>query len=52
MHPPREGRVLVSGILADGQMLAAEVSAYSVSQLALREGQRVYALIKAVALLG
>lgn len=51
VHAPREGRVLVAGRLGDGQPLLAEVSAYSVKLLALTEGQQVYALIKAVALL-
>lgn len=51
LHPAKEGRVLVSGELADGQGLLAEVSAYSAGQLRLAEGQGCYALIKAVALL-
>ncbi|WP_375058566.1 molybdenum ABC transporter ATP-binding protein [Zobellella sp. DQSA1] len=51
VHPVKEGRVLVSGDLADGQGLLAEVSAYSAGQLRLAEGQGCYALIKAVALL-
>ncbi|NVK43224.1 MAG: molybdenum ABC transporter ATP-binding protein [Oceanospirillaceae bacterium] len=47
-----DGRVLVGGVLADGQHLAAEISAYSATQLELSRGQQVYALVKAVALLG
>ncbi|GGO77307.1 molybdenum import ATP-binding protein ModC [Marinobacterium nitratireducens] len=51
IDPPVDGRVLVCGLLADGQQLSAEISAYSAAQLKLHEGQQVYALIKAVALL-
>ncbi|GAA3526369.1 molybdenum ABC transporter ATP-binding protein [Zobellella aerophila] len=51
VYPAREGRVLVAGKLADGQPLLAEISAYSAVLLGLAEGQQVYALIKAVALL-
>jgi molybdate transport system ATP-binding protein len=46
------GRVLVACRLADGQLLLAEVTPWSATQLGLAPGQRVYALIKTVALLG
>jgi len=38
--------------MADGQLLLAEVTPWSVAQLGLAPGLQVYALIKAVALLG
>ncbi|HRP24424.1 molybdenum ABC transporter ATP-binding protein [Thauera sp.] len=49
-HTP--GRVLVTCRLADDQLLLAEVTPWSVTQLGLAPGQQVYALIKSVALLG
>lgn len=49
-HAP--GRALVSCRMADGQLLLAEVTPWSVAQLGLAPGQQVYALIKSVALLG
>lgn len=45
------GRVLVTGQLADGQWLSAEITATACQQLQLASGQRVFALIKSVALL-
>lgn len=47
----RPGRVLLRLSLADGQRLSAEVTEHSRHQLGLAGGQRVYALIKSVALL-
>ncbi|MEF3193930.1 MAG: molybdenum ABC transporter ATP-binding protein [Halothiobacillaceae bacterium] len=49
--PAQDGRVTVTGRLLDGQTLMAEITAYSARQLGLVEGQRAYALIKAVALM-
>ena len=49
-HP--SGRMVVACRLADGQLLLAEVTPWSVSQLGLAPGLQVYALIKSVALLG
>lgn len=47
----RPGRVLVTGALADGQRLSAEITEHSRDKLTLECGQTVYALIKSVALL-
>ncbi len=47
----RPGRVLVTGNLADGQALSAEITEHSAARLGLEHGQRCYALIKSVALL-
>lgn len=49
--PAQDGRVTVAGRLIDGQLLMAEITAFSARQLGLVEGQRAYALIKAVALM-
>ncbi|AVZ80334.1 molybdenum ABC transporter ATP-binding protein [Zoogloeaceae bacteirum Par-f-2] len=46
------GRAVVACTMADGQLLLAEVTPWSVAQLGLAPGLQVYALIKAVALLG
>lgn len=46
------GRAVVACRMADGQLLLAEVTPWSVTQLGLAPGLQVYALIKAVALLG
>jgi len=45
------GRSLVACRLADGQLLLAEVTPWSVTQLELCPGQLVFALIKSVALM-
>jgi len=45
------GRAVVACRMADGQLLLAEVTPWSVTQLGLIPGLQVYALIKAVALL-
>lgn len=51
VHPEIGGRVSVACRLADGQLLLAEITAYSSRRLSLRAGQQVYALIKSVALM-
>jgi molybdate transport system ATP-binding protein len=51
VHPEVGGRVSVACRLADGQLLLAEITAYSSRRLALRAGQQVFALIKSVALM-
>jgi molybdate transport system ATP-binding protein len=51
VHPEVGGRVSVACRLADGQLLLAEVTAYSSRRLSLQAGQQVYALIKSVALM-
>lgn len=48
---PLDNRVLVATRLADGQLLLAEITAWSVQRLALEPGRKVFALIKSVALL-
>ena len=45
------GRALVACRLADGQLLLAEVTPWSVAQLGLAPGLQLYALIKSVALM-
>lgn len=45
------GRALVACRLADAQLLLAEVTPWSVTQLGLAPGQQVFALIKSVALM-
>ena len=45
------GRALVACRLADAQLLLAEVTPWSVTQLGLVPGQQVFALIKSVALM-
>lgn len=45
------GRALVACRLADAQLLLAEVTPWSVTQLGLSPGQQVFALIKSVALM-
>jgi len=51
VHPEVGGRVNVACRLSDGQLLLAEITAYSSKRLNLRAGQQVYALIKSVALM-
>lgn len=51
IDPAAAGRVTVACRLADGQLLLAQITPWSVQQLALVAGQTVYALIKSVALL-
>ncbi len=46
-----EHRVLATLQLADGQMLMAEITAYSRRELDLAPGQSLYALVKSVALI-
>ena len=47
----RAGRILLTGRLADGQRLSAEITEQSCRKMQLAAGQSVYALIKAVALI-
>ncbi|MCH8552571.1 MAG: molybdenum ABC transporter ATP-binding protein [Natronospirillum sp.] len=51
IYPPKNHRILVACRTADGQLLLAEVTSRAVSQLGLKAGQDVYALIKSVAFL-
>ena len=51
LHPGAQGRVTVVCLLADGQQLLAEITAYSCQTLALNPGMRAFALIKSVALM-
>ena len=51
MHAVAEQRVVLSLRLADGQLLLSEITSWSAQRLALAPGQRVYALIKSVALI-
>jgi molybdate transport system ATP-binding protein len=51
VHPEVAGRVSVACRLADGQLLLAEITAYSRNRLCLHEGMSIYALIKSVALM-
>jgi molybdate transport system ATP-binding protein len=51
IDPARHGRIVVACRTADGQLLLAEVTPRAVSQLALAEGKKLFALIKSVALL-
>jgi len=51
VHPEVGGRVSVACRLGDGQLLLAEITAYSSRRLSLHAGQQVYALIKSVALM-
>lgn len=50
-HARAEGRVIVSGRLANGEALLAEVSAWSARELALHPGKRLFALVKAVSVI-
>ena len=51
LHPGTQGRVTVICLLADGQQLLAEITAYSCQTLALKPGMQAFALIKSVALM-
>lgn len=51
IDPVSAGRVTLACRLADGQLLLAQITPWSLLQLKLITGQRVYALIKSVALL-
>ncbi|MCW8972302.1 MAG: molybdenum ABC transporter ATP-binding protein [Gammaproteobacteria bacterium] len=51
IDPPRHNRIVVACHTADGQLLLAEVTPRAVRLLGLAVGQRLYALIKSVALL-
>ncbi len=51
LHAHDRGHILVDTELADGQHLLAELSAASVQRLALQPGDRIWALIKTVALM-
>jgi molybdate transport system ATP-binding protein len=51
LHPGALGRVTVVCLLADGQQLLAEITAYSCQALALKSGMQAFALIKSVALM-
>lgn len=51
LHPLDEHRVLATLRLTDGQMLMAEITAYSMRELDLAPGQSLYALVKSVALI-
>lgn len=51
LHPGAQGRVTVVCLLADGQRLLAEITAYSCQTLALKPGLQAFALIKSVALM-
>ncbi|MEW5972534.1 MAG: molybdenum ABC transporter ATP-binding protein [Pseudomonadota bacterium] len=50
IDPAHEGRVTVACRLADGQLLLAEITAFSRRQLGLEPGAPAYAMIKSVAL--
>ncbi|UAW99358.1 molybdenum ABC transporter ATP-binding protein [Halopseudomonas nanhaiensis] len=51
VYPATDGRVIVRGRLISGQPLLAEISSWSAQDLGLAEGQRIFALVKAVSLL-
>ena len=51
VYPAKDGRVSVACRLADGQVLLAEITAYSSLKLDLHAGMRGFALIKSVALM-
>ncbi|TQV65161.1 MAG: molybdenum ABC transporter ATP-binding protein [Halothiobacillaceae bacterium] len=51
IDPEHEGRVTVACRLADGQLLLAEITAYSLRRLGLHAGAAAYALIKSVVLM-
>ncbi|MEX0604039.1 MAG: molybdenum ABC transporter ATP-binding protein [Marinobacter sp.] len=51
IDPPHNNRMVVACRTGDQQLLLVEVTARAVNQLGLSTGQRLYALIKAVALL-
>ncbi len=51
VHAVGEQRVVLHLRLADGQLLLSEITSWSAQRLALAPGQRVYALIKWVALI-
>jgi molybdate transport system ATP-binding protein len=52
IDPPRSGRCVVATRTADRQLLLAELTTWAVRQLNLEPGQKTYALIKSVALMG
>lgn len=51
IHPHDNGRVTVACQLADGEILLAEITHYSLQKLGLAPGQFAFALIKSVALM-
>jgi molybdate transport system ATP-binding protein len=51
IHPHDNGRVTVACQLADGEILLAEITHYSMLKLGLALGQPAFALIKSVALM-
>lgn len=51
LHELPDNRVLLDTTLQDGQTLLIEITPWSAQQLALSAGQRVFALIKSVALM-
>lgn len=51
LHELPDNRVLLDTTLQDGQTLLIEITPWSAQQLALTAGQRVFALIKSVALM-
>lgn len=51
LYPAHQQRCLIACRTAEGQLLLAEVTPRAVSQLDLQVGQKLYALIKSVALL-
>lgn len=51
IDPAKDGRVTVACSLADGQMLLAEITTYSLNRLGLKPGMAVFALLKSVALM-
>ena len=50
LHEMSGGRMLVTTVLHDGQILLIEITVWAARQLRLAAGQHVYALIKSVAL--
>jgi molybdate transport system ATP-binding protein len=52
IDPSGDHRSIVATRTADGQLLLAEITTWAAQQLKLQPGQRVYALIKSVALVG
>ena len=50
LHEMSGGRMLVTTVLQDGQILLTEITVWAARQLRLAAGQHVYALIKSVAL--
>lgn len=51
LHALADNRVLLDTVMQDGQTLLIEITPWSAQQLALATGQRVFALIKSVALM-